>query len=542
MRGADLVAKSLKYAGVRTIFTLSGNQIMPIFDACIDADIHLVHVRHEAAAVFMADAWAQVTGEVGVALLTAGPGLANGLGPLFSARFSESPVLLLSGDSPLAQDGHGAFQELAQKDASTPLTKLSFRSQKTENLGNDIAKAFQVARSGRPGPVHLALPFDLLNSKIGETALPKADAFARLKTPLLSDAAQAFSTALANAKRPIVLTGPAMNQSRAGDALSDLSNALRVPVIAMESPRGLRDPSLGAVAEILSKADAVLYLGKALDFTTGFAKPPGITANSLLVIDPDAEQLDRVSKLLGKRLVIGQQADADLACQTLTDIAPSQSQVLTEWQVEVSDAIAYRGQTTPTKKISPWTVSAAVQELLDGVDDPILVVDGGEFGQWAQAFTTAKTRIINGISGAIGGSLCYAIGAKIACPDATVVAMMGDGTVGFQFAEFDTAVRERAAVTAVIGNDARWNAEHMIQLRNYGPDRLIGCQLNPAARYDCAAEGLGCHGDYITDEAELSIALERAIASGLPACINVEIESMAAPLFSRTDAAPMAGH
>ena len=114
MRGADLVAKSLAEAGVRTIFTLSGNQIMPIFDACIDVDIRLIHTRHEAAAVYMADAWAQVTGEVGVAMITAAPGFANGLSPLYSARAAESPVVLLSGDSPVEQDGMGAFQELSQ--------------------------------------------------------------------------------------------------------------------------------------------------------------------------------------------------------------------------------------------------------------------------------------------------------------------------------------------------------------------------------------------------------------------------------------------
>ena len=158
MRGADLVARSLAEAGVRTIFTLSGNQIMPIFDACIDVDIRLVHTRHEAAAVYMADAWAQITGEVGVALITAAPGFANGLSPLFSARLAESPVVLLSGDSQVSQDGLGAFQELSQVEIAAPLTKAAFRSSSTMGLGHDIAKAIRIACSGRPGPVHLALP------------------------------------------------------------------------------------------------------------------------------------------------------------------------------------------------------------------------------------------------------------------------------------------------------------------------------------------------------------------------------------------------
>jgi len=162
MNGANLLVSTLSTIGVRTIFTLSGNQIMPIFDACIDADIKLIHVRHEAAAVYMAEAWAQLSGDIGVALVTAGPGFANGLSPLYSASASESPVLLLSGDSPLQQDSLGAFQELDQVSVSKSLTRFSKRPQKADELSSDLAKAIKIARSGRMGPVHLALPFDLL--------------------------------------------------------------------------------------------------------------------------------------------------------------------------------------------------------------------------------------------------------------------------------------------------------------------------------------------------------------------------------------------
>ena len=152
MRGADLVVRTLANAGTRVIFSLSGNQIMPVYDACIDHGIKLVHTRHEAAAVFMADAYAQLTGKPGVALVTAAPGFANSVGALFTARQSESPVLLLSGDSPVSQDGMGAFQELDQVGVSAPMTKLSFRPKEAKQLGQDIARALQVTASGRPGP------------------------------------------------------------------------------------------------------------------------------------------------------------------------------------------------------------------------------------------------------------------------------------------------------------------------------------------------------------------------------------------------------
>jgi len=158
--------------------------------------------------------------------------------------------------------------------------------------------------------------------------------------------------------------------------------------------------------------------------------------------------------------------------------------------------------------------------------------DGGEFGQWAQACVSAPTRVINGPSGAIGGGICYAIAAKLARPDATVVVLMGDGTSGFHFAEYDTAMRSGAAIVAVVGNDAKWNAEHLIQMRDYGAQRLIGCELN-RTRYDMAAAGLGCHGEHVTESGKLGSALKRALASGQAACVNVEIEGIGAPNFAR---------
>lgn len=535
MRGADLVARTLAEAGVRTVFSLSGNQIMPIYDACIDADIRLIHTRHEAAAVYMADAWAQVTGEVGVALVTAAPGFANALSPLFSARAAESPVVLLSGDSGLGQDGMGAFQELAQADISAPLTKASFRAQSTDGLGHDVAEAIRTARSGRPGPVHLALPFDLLNAETAEGMVPARPAAEADVSPVGGDAVEAVAAALRGAERPMIITGPALNRSRAGKLLDLLADAADAPVVAMESPRGLNDPSLGAFAEVLARADTIVSIGKRIDFTLGFARPPSVASECrFLVVDAESDALERARRTLGTRLALAHRADPVAAVQGLVKGLVGAPRQRSGWRKEVADAIAYRetGLTAVAEKIPSWVLCEAVQQALDGADDPILVVDGGEFGQWGQAFATARTRIINGPSGAIGGGVCYAIAAKLARPEATVIAMMGDGTAGFHFSELDTAVRVGAGIVAVIGNDARWNAEHLIQLRDYGAQRLIGCELNQT-RYDRAAAGFGCHGEHVCEEAEILPALERAIASGNPACVNVEIEGYGAPNFAR---------
>lgn len=536
MRGADLVADTLAAAGVRTLFTLSGNQIMPVFDACIDAGIRLVHVRHEAAAVYMADAWGQLTQQAGVALLTAAPGFANGLSPLYSARASESPVVLLSGDAPLAQEGRGAFQELRQTDVSAPLCKAAFRCRNVEALGDDVARAIRLARSGRPGPVHLALPFDALNAESGKKNPPAAEHFERERTRFDANTTKEILAKLAAAERPVALTGPALNASRAGVLAKRLADALDVPVIAMESPRGLRDPALGDVARVFADVDLVVCLGKLIDFTVGFGKPPAFAPGCrFIVVDPEIEHLERTKRMLGDNLVAAHHADADVAAEMLIDAATRSSKPRGEWRSKVARAIASRTGDerviASSGRIFPAALCRAVQRVLDAADDPILICDGGEFGQWAQACLCAPTRIINGPGGAIGGGLCYAIAAKINRPEATVVALMGDGTVGFHLSEFETALRCNAPFIAVIGNDARWNAEYQIQLRDYGPSRLIGCELDDT-RYDLAAAGLGCYGERISDPADLPDALQRAAQSGLPACINVPIEGLAAPAGS----------
>src|SRR3954469_20311195 len=170
LRGADIVARSLKRLGCRRVFTLSGNHIMSIFDAALDADLDLIHVRHEAAAVHMADAHGRLTGAAGIALVTGGPGHANAVGALFTALGAESPMVLLSGHAATWELGRGGFQELAQADMARPVTKASWTSSATETLGRDIAEAIRIATSGRPGPVHLSLPSDLLDARVNESA------------------------------------------------------------------------------------------------------------------------------------------------------------------------------------------------------------------------------------------------------------------------------------------------------------------------------------------------------------------------------------
>lgn len=510
--------QALAARGVSHVFALSGNQIMPLFDASLEAGLRLFHTRHEGATVYMAEGYAQVTGGVGVALVTAGAGLGNAIGPLLSARASDTPLVLLSGDSPVGLDGQGAFQEMDQCALTRSLTKWSVRPDRVEDLSATILQAVDVATSGRPGPVHVSLPADVLLAR-GESALAADSPPAG---PVATDALLEWVHA---AETPLIVLGPALNDTRAPGLADAVSHALGAPVIAMESPRGLNDPALGHLGPVFAEADRILLLGKPLDFTLklGAAAPGARWA----VVNADGAECARARRNVGARLDMELTQCARATAEQLATRAPER--LRDGWRDAVSKKLAQRGDRPETDDaILPCDITQAVQTAVDAADRPVLICDGGEFGQWAQAGVTAPRRVINGVSGAIGGGLCYAMAARAADPEATVFALMGDGTVGFHFAEFETAVREDLPFIAIIGNDQSWNAEHQIQLRDYGPERAHGCTLS-GARYDEAVAALGGFGAFVEQLDDLPGTIRAAIASGKPACINVRMRGLAAP-------------
>ena len=534
--GAVALVEALHAAGVRCIFSLSGNQIMPVYDALLGRDIRLVHVRHEAAAVYMAEAWAQLTGQIGVAMVTAGAGLGNALGALISARASETPVLLLSGDSPRAQDGMGAFQELDQCAMSAPVTKTSLRAGGADSLAQDAANLIRCALGGRPGPVHLALPADALTAPASARAA--LDFVPEVQRLSVADMA-ALRAFLDSAERPLVLTGPALSQTRTRGALAAAQQALNVPVLCMESPRGLRDPSLGALVDVTRQADRIVLLGKAADFTTAFlGEGMGGPQTRFAVIDPEVTEIDRARARLGARLEIAHQADALPVLRALR-IDATGAPAREGWLTECAHALSRRadvpqGAREHADGVHPAAIGEALGALLGAAPEAVVICDGGEFGQWMQAVPHDGPRVINGVSGAIGAAPAYAIAANLARPDVPVYALMGDGTAGFLLAEYETAAREGARFVAIIGNDSLWNAEHQIQIREFGADRTHGCTLSTAARYDEAARGLGAAGLYAGDgkvETLVQVLTEAQCAGG-PVCINIRIRPEPAPVVN----------
>lgn len=527
-RGADLLVRTLKAAGVTRLFTLSGNHIMPVFDAALDAGLELFHTRHEAACVHMADAYARLTGMPAVALVTGGPGHANAVSALYTAQMGEAPVLLLSGHAPNDQAGLGAFQEMAQADMAAPVTKAAWTAASADSLGDDVLRALALAATGRPGPVNLNLPTDALEGKTGATPGTGTAPANDVPDPAT---ARALAAWLAAGRRPLILTGAAAMTPAGRPLCRALEEAAGIAVVGMESPRGVADPALGAFAELLARADRVLLVGKRVDFTLRFGR--ALAADCVLLqVDPDTVERERARRAFGARL---EQSLNGAALPTLQALgAAFAARGPAGWRDEVRAAIRHRpaawagARAGAPHRLHPAEACRPLQALLDSHPDAVLVSDGGEFGQWAQACLDAPARVINGAAGAIGPALPMALGARLARPDAPVVALMGDGTFGFHALEIDTAMRYGLPFVAVVGNDARWNAEYQIQLKTYGAGRTIGCELTPA-RYDLAAASFGAYGELVEDPARMADAVARAQASARPAVLNVMIEGLAAP-------------
>ena len=539
LRGADIVIKTLERAGLTTIYTLSGNHIMSLFDAAIDSKLELFHVRHEAATVNMADSFGRLTRRPGIAWVTGGPGHANAVGALFTALGQETPMVLLSGHTETDQLGRGGFQELKQVEMAAPVCKASWMATDTRTVGMELAKAIRIATSGRPGPVHLSLPSDILDPSVPEDSIPwptEAD-FTAAPVGLSNAAADTILSLIAGAKRPLIIGAPVLANRPGRDLLARIEAALGVPTVISEGPRSFNDATLGRYADVAKDADLVVLLGKALDFTLKFGEAPFFDpACQFISIDPEGALIDRATKAKGAALIFGCVADTYPAGEAL--IARTKTKGDAAWLASSRAAFAARPDLMATVvsktegKLHPAEVFRGLAPYLDRNPDAVLICDGGEFAQWGQAMLNNDRRMINGVAGSIGGSLPMAAGARTVETKAPVFAVLGDGTFGFHMAELETAVRLNLPFIAIVGTDARWNAEYNLQVRDYGPNRTFGCELNQT-RYDLVATALGGHGELVEKAADLAPAIDRALASGKPAVINVMIESIPSPVMRR---------
>jgi acetolactate synthase-1/2/3 large subunit len=409
----------------------------------------------------------------------------------------------------------------------------------TARVGLDVAKAIRLATSGRPGPVHLSLPSDVLDATVDADAViwPSEADFTAPSTKLDDAAADAVIALLATAKRPLVIGAPVLATRAGRDLLRRIETTLSIPACLSEGPRGFNDASLGAYADVAKRADMVLLLGKALDFTLKFGGAPFASDCRFIAIDPDGAILDRAARSRG--LAFGCIADTYPAAEALIARGAGRGLGGRGWLANARSCFDDRPAewadlaSKTQGLLHPAEVFRTLQPFLDRDPDSILIADGGEFAQWGQSILRNDRRMINGVAGSIGSSLPMASGARVVERTAPVFVVLGDGTFGFHMSEIETAVRLNLPYVAIVGTDSRWNAEYNLQVRDYGPNRTHGCELNPT-RYDLVATALGGHGELVTRADDLPSAIERSLASGKPAVVNVMIESIPSPVIRRS--------
>jgi acetolactate synthase-1/2/3 large subunit len=292
---------------------------------------------------------------------------------------------------------------------------------------------------------------------------------------------------------------------------------------------------------VVKEADLIVLVGKALDFTVKWATGPGFAANvKLISIDPEGALVERAAREKGADLVLGCVADTVPAAEALlARAAASGRKPDLSWLNDARAAMDRRPEAwsglkgASAGRLHAAEVFRALRPVVERDPETLLICDGGEFAQWGQSLLPVNKRLINSVAGSIGASLPFAIAGRVHDRKAPVIAVLGDGTFGFHMAEFETAVRHGTPFVAIVGNDACWNAESQIQKRDYGADRMHGCELLPT-RYDQVVAAMGGHGEMVDTIGDLVPAVERALASGKPACVNVQVESIAAPVIRKS--------
>lgn len=537
--GSHLIGEALQREGVSTIFTLAGDHNLPILDALSDMGFRIIDTRHEAAAVHMADAWARITGQPGVVTYTT-PGFANGIPGLSSAMHSESPVLSLSGSAPLRDLGRGAMQEIDQIGMAAPTTKGAWMVTDVRRIPHMIAQALRVAYSGRRGPVHLTIPIDIQEQEVAEDEAVFFSSRQHLAPPLAPDEDIRKAVELLHgARRPLIVAGSAAAYSGAGEPLQDLIETTRIPLMTEALARGLvsdehpysagfYDNGLNRGARKLREADVVLLLGMKQDIIIGYTLPPTISPDaSIIQVDPSPVEIGR-----NRGVSIGITGDVQAVTAQLAAESKSHTWHELPWLEEIravrraqrAEMDDLAAQTAPIHALS---VHKALLPLID--DQDFLVFDGGDFCHWGRAYLPARSPrtwfYFSGL-GMLGTAISTAMAAKLAYPDRRAVVLSGDGAFGFNAMEYDTAVRHGLAITTVLGNDASWGIDRQIQLQVYG--KPVATDLLPV-RYDQLVESLGGEGMYVQDARDLPDTLERALNSGRPSLVNVDIQRAISP-------------
>jgi acetolactate synthase-1/2/3 large subunit len=531
--GGQLVARMLKKEGVRHVFTLSGLHVAPIYAGLVEEGIQVIDTRHEQAAAHAADAYARITRGVGVAVVTAGPGVTDALTGVANAFSASSPMLLLGGAAPTFNQSRGSLQEIEQVDLFHRIAKWSDRIPTPELVPSYLARAFRVALSGRPGPVFLECAWDVLCNGVEESNAVLQDQY-RTRAGMAPDPRMVERAVelLAKAERPAVIAGSSIWWDGAWDALAAFSDRAQIPVYLNGAGRGCL-PSAHPLffqhtrKEALSGADVVFVIGTPFDFRLNYGAEPTFSASSKIVqIDVDPTEIGR-----NRAVEVGIIADSRSALEALAAAAPAARRdgFLAGLREKEKKKLAgidewCRSDAVP---IHHYRLAREMSEVANAAGrDPVWVADGGNWVAMAAKVIELHRPgrwLDPGPLGCLGVGAPFAIAAKTLHPDRQVWVIQGDGSFGLNGMDFETALRFKLPMVCVVGNDAAWGQIRIPQVQMFGEDKSPGTLLAPT-RYDRVVEALGGYGEHVTEPKEIRPALERALGKGTVACVNVMLD------------------
>ena len=516
--------------GVETMFTLSGAHVFPMYDGAVTAEppMRILDVRHEQTAAFAAEATGKLTRKPGLAVLTAGPGVTNGVSAVAQAQFAGSPLVVVGGRAPANRWGSGSLQELDQPPILAPVSKLARTLHTAADVADGMHEAFTVAGSSHRGPVFVDVPMDEFFNT-ASSVRPEVGPPSRVQPD--DDAVATIARLLGGARRPVLVLGTDVWADGAEDAALRLVDELGIPVITNGMGRGVipgGHPLLVTKArgQAFGTCDVAIVVGTALDFRLGYGvfggKDDAPPARVVHVAD-SAGQVSGHAELAGSAygdltLVLDGLREAVTALQR----KPDWSDWVSALQQSVAAATARDAELlgATADPIHPARIYGELVPRLE--DDAIVIGDGGDFVSFAGKFVEPKRPggwLDPGPYGCLGAGLGSAIAARLVRPTAQVVLLYGDGAAGMSLMDVDTLVRHNLPVVMVCGNNSAWGLEKGPMQMLYGYD--VAADLAPQTRYDEVVKALGGAGETVTDPARIGPAIDRAFAANVPYLVNV---------------------
>lgn len=548
--GAFFLARALKEHGVTRAFGLCGDHINSLYRAASLEGIEIIGTRSESGAVHMADAWARVTGTLGVAFVTGCPGHTNALTGMAVASNATSPVLVISGLTPVDQRERGGSQVLEQGALASPVTKWSLEVPSSEHLAEMVAKAIQIATTGSPGAVSLSVPTDVLDYPVSADASDSPDDHIRevvQRTPVRPDITLQQSVLtdihqlLEAARTPIIIMGNGARHT-ANDGLAQAASRLGVPVFTIDQARGLlpddgeicfgyADPLFNRTFREAQRADTILLIGSSIDFHTCFGRKQLIDPKVRIIqISDDATVLNQCRQ--SQLTLFGPPAPIFAEIASKLDKLPQEAWLAWRNELKENFAKAKAGWRAEAEKYAQGDDTIHPLQLCRSLDrhrtaDTSIMIDAGDFVHWPRAYfpALAPGRWMDAVLiGNLGGSLPLGIGSQIAHDKGQTWVFIGDGGFAFYSWDLEVAVQKQLPIKIILGNDAAWGIEKRLQLNHYGAH--VGCELSEI-RYDRFAEMLGAKGFHVDHIRDLDATVDQFISTPGPALLNVGIRKMA---------------